>query len=279
MEVHIVTLSENTAQAVDLLGEWGLSVLIEVDNLRILFDTGQSISTVHNADVLGQNLSTVNTIVLSHGHFDHTGGLREVLRRMRKNVEVIAHPDIWDAKYGGSASVNIYRYIGIPFEREELETRGASFSLNREPLWLTDNIVTTGEIPMITEYEQIDAGLYIKRGEEFVPDPILDDQAIIVKTSEGLVVIAGCAHRGIVNTIRHAQGLTGEERICAVVGGIHLIRASEEQRELTIAAFREMGVRRIGVSHCTGMPAAARMAQEFGDSFFFNNVGTVVDFP
>jgi 7,8-dihydropterin-6-yl-methyl-4-(beta-D-ribofuranosyl)aminobenzene 5'-phosphate synthase len=278
MEVRTITISENTAQTIDLLGEWGLSILIEVDGLRILFDTGASISAAHNADVMGQDLSTVDKIVLSHGHFDHTGGLRQVLTRMRNTVEVIAHPDVWAPKYGGSAAMNIYRYVGVPFQKDELETRGASFVLDRGPTWITDNIVTTGEVPMVTEYERIDAALFVKQGEQFVPDPVLDDQAIIIKTDHGLVVIAGCAHRGIVNTLLHAQELTGEEHIHAVLGGIHLHRASEEQQARTIAAFKELGVERIGVSHCTGLLQSARIAHEFGDSFFFNNAGTVASF-
>src|SRR4030043_74541 len=100
MELRITTLSENTASARRrLLAEWGLSILVEVDNLEILLDTGQSISTVHNADALGIDLSQIDKIVLSHGHYDHTGGLWQVLGRMRKEIEVIAHPEVWASKY------------------------------------------------------------------------------------------------------------------------------------------------------------------------------------
>ena len=277
MEVRLITLSENTAQTIYLLGEWGLSVLIDADGKRVLFDTGGGLSAVMNADTLGQDLSTVDKIVLSHGHFDHTGGLRDVLSRMKKAIEIIAHPDVWDSKYGGSAAMNIYRYVGIPFQREELETRGATFVLEKGPVWITDNIVTTGEIPMVTEYEQVDAALFVKEGDKYVPDKVLDDRAMIIKTDQGLVVVAGCAHRGIINTLLYAQELTGEKRIHAVIGGIHLHRASEEQLALTMAAFRDMDVQKIGVSHCTSLPAAAMMAHEFGEDFFFNNTGTRIE--
>jgi len=280
MELRITTLSENTtvARPRGLLGEWGLSVLVEVDNLKVLLDTGQSISAVHNADVLGTELPQIDKIVLSHGHYDHTGGLRQVLSRRKKEVEIIAHPDVWAAKYGHNPVEKSSIYIGIPFQREELESLGAVFKLTDEPVWLSDNVVTSGEIPMTTDYETIDPGLYVKEGDELRPDPLRDDQALFIKTPEGLVVILGCAHRGVINTLRHAQKLMEVKPIHTVVGGTHLFRATEVQLELTIAELKALGIQRLGGSHCTGMPAAARLAQEFGQNFFFNNTGTRITF-
>ena len=275
MELRLITLSENTAGRVGLLGEWGLSILVEADNLKVMFDTGLSISAAHNATALGVDLAQVDKIVLSHGHRDHTGGLRDVLTSMRKEVQVIAHPEIWASKYSRTFSQR-EQYAGIPFAKEALESMGASFNLTREPVWISDSIVTSGEIPMVTAYEEIDPDLYVKEGGELHPDPLGDDQALIIKTELGLVVVLGCAHRGIINTLRYAQQLSGMELIHTVVGGTHLMRASEERLELTIADLREMGVQRLGVSHCTGLPAAARLSLEFGDSFFFCNAGTQV---
>jgi len=127
---------------------------------------------------------------------------------------------------------------------------------------------------MTTEYEEIDPVLYVKQDDEFVPDPLLDDRALIIKTDEGLVVVLGCAHRGVINTLYHAQQVTGVERIHTVIGGTHLVRATEERVLLTAAAFQELGVQRLGVSHCTGLPAAMILARELGEIFFFNNAGT-----
>ena len=275
MQLRITTLSENTAGMPGVVAEWGLSILVETDDLKVLLDTGLSISVSHNAPRLGVDLAAVDKIVLSHGHYDHSGGLREVLAQTGK-VEVIAHPDIFAAKfarYGEQA-----RYVGIPFSREAMEAL-ASLTLSRGPVWITEEIVTTGEIPMATEYEEIDPPLLIKEGEELAPDPLLDDRALIIKTDDGLVVITGCAHRGIINTLNHARELTGVDVVHTVVGGTHLILASEERVLLTAAALREFGVRRLGVSHCTGMPAAMMLAREFGDIFFFNNTGTRITVP
>ena len=275
MQVRITTLSENTAGMPGVIAEWGLSILAETDDLKILMDTGLSISVPHNAPRLGVDLATVDKIVLSHGHYDHTGGLWEVLAKTGK-VEIIAHPDIFAAKYARYGEQA--RYVGIPFSREALEAL-ASLTLSREPVWITEDIVTTGEIPMITEYEEIDPPLRVKEGGELVPDPLRDDRALIIKTDAGLVVITGCAHRGIINTLYHARELTGVDVVHTVVGGTHLFLASEERVLLTAAALREFGVRRLGVSHCTGMPAAMMLAQEFGDIFFFNNTGTRITVP
>jgi len=284
MKLHITTLSENTAGMnentaglVNFLGEWGLSILVETDEVNILLDTGQSISTTHNADILGIDLSRIDSIVLSHGHFDHTGGLRQVLRQIGKRVEIIAHPDIWAAKYSRRAGKD--RYIGIPFQRQELESLGASFNLTTKSVKITDNIMTTGEIPMVTDYEEIYPELVVKEDTGWQPDKLLDDQALIINTEPGLVVILGCAHRGIINTLYYARQLTGVKRVHTVLGGCHLFGASQERIRSTIAALKELGVQKLGVSHCTGLPAAAIMAQELGDKFFFNNAGTSINLP
>jgi 7,8-dihydropterin-6-yl-methyl-4-(beta-D-ribofuranosyl)aminobenzene 5'-phosphate synthase len=278
MEMRATTLSENSAFAVPrgMLGEWGLSVLMERDDRKTLLDAGSGISAAHNGDLLGISWDRIAAMVLSHGHYDHTGGLREVLTRIRKQVKVIAHPDVFGAKFIQYSKNDPPRYIGIPFQRVELEGLGADFQLTSEPVWLSENVVTSGEIPMITDFETIDAGLCVRKNGEMAPDPLKDDQALFIKTSLGLVVVLGCAHRGAINTLHHARRVTGVETIHCVIGGTHLIRASEVQMEMTIATLKELGVKRLGVSHCTGMPAAVRLAQEFGPGFFFNNSGSVV---
>ncbi len=281
MELHITTLSENTASIGNFLAEWGLSILVETDEVNVLLDTGQSISASHNADTLGIDLSKIDKIVLSHGHVDHTGGLQEVLSRMRKEVEIIAHPDVWAAKYNRREGQKD-RYIGIPFQRQELESLGASFNLTTKPVKITDNIMTTGEIPMVTDFEEVDSGgpsRLIKEDAGLKPDELLDDQALIINTELGLFVILGCAHRGIINTLYHAQQLTGVKQIHTVVGGAHLMDASEERIWRTIGALRDLGVQRLGLCHCTSLPAITVIAPEFGDSFLFNSTGTSLNLP
>ncbi len=143
MEIRVTTLNENTA-SYGYLAEWGLSILVEVDGMRILMDTGLSFSAMHNAHLMGIDLSTVDRIVLSHGHADHTGGLANVLKIMRKEVEVVAHPDVWASKYTRRNGQEKEQYIGIPFSHEELESRGARFNLSKEPVHISEHIMTTG---------------------------------------------------------------------------------------------------------------------------------------
>ena len=279
MKLRITTLSENTAGVGNLLAEWGLSILIETDDINILLDTSSGISASHNADILGIDLGKIDKIVLSHGHFDHTGGLRQILRKMRKEVEIIAHPDIWAAKYARRQGQKD-RYIGMPFQRQELESLGANFTLTTKSIKITDNIMTTGEIPLVTDFEEIEPNrFFVREKTGWQPDELLDDQALIINTEQGLVVILGCAHRGIINTLYHAQQLTGVKPIHMVLGGCHLISASKERIRLTISALRELNAQKLGVSHCTGLPATVIMAQEFGDKFFFNNAGTRINLP
>jgi len=274
MAVRITTLAENSVALPDVLAEWGFSALVEVDGMTLLLDTGTTNTALHNAGMLGIDLKRVDRLILSHGHYDHTGGLQTVLRAMRKKIEVVAHPDAWAEKYARGLDGS-YRYVGIPFQRQVLESLGASFTLSREPVRFSDTVMTTGEVPEITEYEQIEPNrFWVKEEGEMKPDPLADDLALVINLKAGLVVVLGCGHRGLINTLRQAQKLTRRQEIKLVVGGCHLIGSSEERTWMTIGALKEMDVKQIGVSHCTGLPAAAIMARELGDRFFFNNAGT-----
>jgi 7,8-dihydropterin-6-yl-methyl-4-(beta-D-ribofuranosyl)aminobenzene 5'-phosphate synthase len=272
MEIKITTLAENTAE-MGYLAEWGLSMFIEADGVKVLFDTGMGIAAVHNAQLLGLDLATTDRIVLSHGHRDHTGGLREVLMLMKKDIEIIAHPDVWALKYTRWRKKSEH-YSGVPFRRELLENLGARFNLTKKPVRITDHFMTTGEIPMISEYEEIDSGLYDKETGKMLPDELKDDLALVIDAEYGLVVILGCAHHGVINTLKQAQKVTGKELVYAAIGGTHLLNADLARWQKTAADLKEMGVQYLGVSHCTGFEASAYLAQEFGERFFMNNSGS-----
>jgi 7,8-dihydropterin-6-yl-methyl-4-(beta-D-ribofuranosyl)aminobenzene 5'-phosphate synthase len=274
--IRITVLSENTAGQPGLLAEWGLCVYIQDGETNILMDTGESISAGQNAEKLGIDLQKIDKIVLSHGHSDHTGGLRFLLSKMKREVDIIAHPDIWTPKYARFKG-RPDRYIGIPYLQRELESLGARFRLTSEPFELTQHLMTTGEIPLQTDFEKIEPYFWVKTAEGWAPDALLDDLALIIKTEQGLAVILGCAHRGMINTLYHTRQVSGVKKILMVLGGCHLKDASEEQIWQTISALNELGVQKLGVSHCTGMKAAMLMAQTFGNNFVFNNAGSVIN--
>jgi 7,8-dihydropterin-6-yl-methyl-4-(beta-D-ribofuranosyl)aminobenzene 5'-phosphate synthase len=276
MEIKITTLAENTAGP-GTLGEWGLSMFIEADGKKILFDTGGGVAAVANAGLLKIDLAGTDLIVLSHGHYDHTGGLLDTLKRSGGR-EIIAHPGVWARKYGSLDNAP-KRYIGIPFVREALEVMGANFNLSERPVKLSEHITTTGEIPMITDYEIVEKYLCVMEGSELKQDPLYDDLALVIDAEYGLVVILGCAHHGIVNTLTQARKVTGKELVYAAIGGTHLIHASEERLEKTAADLKDMGVQYLGVSHCTGFKASAYLAREFGERFFLNNSGSTWTLP
>jgi len=311
MKLRLTTLSDNTVKMFPgLIAEWGWSILIETDEVNILFDTGGDISVCHNANTLDVDLKKIDKIVLSHSHYDHTGGLREVLCRMKKEVEIIAHPDIWKETYhshdhtGGLRDVGgrmkkeagrtaypdlakktqyqnhlgqAYGYAGIPFQRPELENLGARFNLTTKPVRITNNIMTTGEVPLVTDYEEVDDKLYVREADAWRPDTVPDDLSLIINTELGLVIVLGCCHRGVINTLYHAQKLTGVKKINMVLGGSHLYTASEGQLWQTIAALKELDIQRLGLCHCTGLPVLTLLAEEFGDKFFFNSAGVILE--
>ena len=277
MDLKITTLSENTADNLGLLAEWGLSILVETDDTNILFDTGQTISVGHNAEALGIDLHKIDKIVLSHGHIDHTGGLVSVLGQIGKKTIIIAHPDVLTDKYSGKQE-DKRKNIGLPFQLQELESLGVKFKLSKKPVKITPDIMTTGEVPMTTDFEQIDQDrFFVKEDATWHPDELKDDLALIINTKPGLIVILGCGHRGMINTLYHAQKLTGRKDIRMVIGGCHLINSSMERIYRTIAALKDIDVQKIGGSHCIGQEASAIMAQELGDRFFYNNACTRID--
>ena len=279
-DLQITTLVENTAGGSRLLGEWGLSIHIRAGKSGFLLDTGAGQAIIYNLLTLDIDLDSLEVIVLSHGHYDHTGGLRALLTGLKREaVRIVAHPDVWAPKYSHDKKTGKYRYSGIPFRREELERLGACFELTDRPTWLTDDIAGGGEEPLTTSFESVAGSFYVKSASGYLPDAMADDQSLYIRTDEGLVIVLGCAHRGMVNIIRHARTLMGMEKIHMVLGGTHLGPASAVQVKATIQALKEMKIDWLGVSHCTGLEVAAGLRAAFKNRFFFNSAGRTIRFP
>lgn len=271
--VTITVLVENTTERRGLLAEHGLAVLVEARGRRILFDTGAGRALLPNAEALGVNLDSVSAVVLSHGHYDHTGGLKAFLEA-HGPVDVYAHPDVFRERYSVKAGEEM-RSVGILWKRRQLERWGARFNLKRTTVMLGPGLFLTGAIPRLTEYEKNSEEFKTRSGSSWEEDIIPDDQALVIHSSRGLIVLLGCAHAGLINTLRHVRLITGVTKIHAVFGGTHLKGANIERVNRTIEALDELGVDLIAAGHCTGFEACAALYRELGKRFHCMPVGTV----
>jgi len=274
MPTTLTVLVENTVpgKADGLIGEHGFSLFLERPNRRILFDTGAGTALLHNAPRLGKDLKTADAIVLSHGHKDHTGGLAAALGAIGKRLPVYGHPGIFADRFGKRANGQM-QYAGLPFKREALEGMGAAFDLSPAFREIAPGVRLTGEVPRKNAYETGDSHLFVPRGDTMERDPFQDDLSMVVEDTEGLTLILGCCHSGLVNTLDHVRDRLPGKPIHTVIGGTHLGFAPPEQLRQTIATLRDRQVRHLGLSHCTGLQAGAHLAAEFGDAVTFCNVG------
>ncbi|MTI79281.1 MAG: MBL fold metallo-hydrolase [Firmicutes bacterium] len=275
-ELKITTLTEDTSNQRGLLAEHGLSFLIEYNNHKILFDTGQGPSATANAKMLGIDFKELDFIVLSHGHYDHSGGLYSILRKSGP-LDIYAHPNALEQKYK-LLPPRSYRATGLPDPVQELKNSGAHFKLNHETTEIIPGLFLTGEIPRLTKYETVNPSHYVERDGSYIPDPMPDDQAMVVETKNGPVIITGCAHAGVVNTLRYGAKICGTDYIYALVGGTHLYEASTEQVDQTIEELKQLKAKKIATCHCTGFKAQMAIYQTFGDDFITNNTGSILHF-
>lgn len=275
--IRITTLVENTASGRDTLGEHGLSFWIDTGDHRILFDTGQTPAVLrHNAGRLGVNLASVEAIVLSHGHYDHTGGLADVLKQSHR-PKLYLHPAALQRRFSRHRDGSV-QDVGIPssLDIQTLEEL-ADPVWTDQPTQIVPGLFVTGHIPRLTDYEDTGGDFHLDDTCSR-PDPIADDQAVYFDTPAGLVVLLGCAHAGLINTLGHIGRTIGQRPIHAVIGGMHLVHASPDRMNRTVSALRQLDVQRLAPTHCTGARAAARLWSEFPESWQPCPVGTTFEF-
>jgi 7,8-dihydropterin-6-yl-methyl-4-(beta-D-ribofuranosyl)aminobenzene 5'-phosphate synthase len=257
----IVVLSDNSVSARGLRGEHGLALWIDTGDHRLLFDTGQGLVLTDNARALGVDLESVDAIVLSHGHYDHTAGLCDVPRATGGPRAVYAHPDALQAKY--RRTQDGVRDIGMP-DRCRAAILGGSCRLasSRGPMTLAPGLRTTGEIPRRHSEETIDEG-FARDPDGRDADLVPDDQALFMETARGTVILLGCAHAGVINTLDHVQDLTDTAPVRAVIGGMHLRSAGDGRLSWTIRELRRFDIPLLAPMHCTGPRAAAAIWTAF----------------
>jgi len=277
VSVKIRVLCENSVAApFGLAGEHGWAAWVETPAGTWLFDTGQGVALARNARAMGVDLGAAKGIVLSHGHYDHTLGLPDALTARTDPVSVFAHPDVFRARYWVKDDAE--REIGIRYKREYLESIGARFDLARGFREIAPGVFLTGEIPRRTPFEPVDPSMkLVADSGGWCQDPLLDDQSLVVESPEGLVVVLGCAHAGLVNTLSLIREKLPNRPFHTVVGGTHLGFADGSQLHATLEHLEEFGIRRLGAAHCTGLANGARLCRELGDRYVFAAVGTVLE--
>ena len=274
MTMKFTVLCDNSAAtASSVIAEHGFACYLESEAGNYLFDTGQGLGIVHNSMVLKKDLSKVKAIMLSHGHYDHTGGLAKALQIVGER-DVYAHPDIFAKKCKETQGKE--KYVGIPFNRAYLESLGANFRLNTQFMEIGRKIYLTGEVPRLSDFEKGAENLftYTDTGEKIQPDPIKDDLSVIVDSDRGLIIVFGCAHAGMINIINHAVKSLNKNKIYAVMGGTHLMASSDAQFTETLKMINEYEIEHVGVSHCTGLEKASLLHANLRDRFFFASVST-----
>jgi 7,8-dihydropterin-6-yl-methyl-4-(beta-D-ribofuranosyl)aminobenzene 5'-phosphate synthase len=266
-----------------LLAEHGLSLLITLkddqSSFSILMDAGASdISLNYNALHLGVNLKEISAIVISHGHDDHIGSLTRILKEANNPVVVYIHP----GAFAKRRKIVQDRMIDmITPDIQKMENSGAEVSLTKGPTHIWDNkLLITGEVERITSFERINPVYYVKEAEEWVNDQIRDDQAVILNLkNKGLVIITGCAHSGVINTIYYARKITGVDKVHAVIGGFHLSGPFFSQAvDETISAMKETGPDWVIPMHCTGWEATSRFIDEMPKQVIINTSGSAYHF-
>ena len=276
--LSVRTVIENTASGRGTLGEHGLSFWITTPNRCVLFDTGQTADTlVHNARQLNIRLDQADAVAISHGHYDHTGGLSEALMRAPR-AELVIHPCAFAPRYSRQADGRVVD-VGMPADAmlNKLTQTGRAIQFSETVTKIVPGLYGTGEVPRETDFEDVGGDFYLDEDAR-TPDPIVDDQAVFAMTPAGLVVVLGCAHAGVVNTLRHICRLTGESSIHAVIGGMHLLHADEHRLTRTIDALRSFNLQTLIPMHCTGARPAAMLYEAFSERWDTLPVGRTICF-
>jgi 7,8-dihydropterin-6-yl-methyl-4-(beta-D-ribofuranosyl)aminobenzene 5'-phosphate synthase len=260
-----------------MLAEHGLSYWIEHDGKRILFDSGQGAVLAGNAYKLNVPLHDLDALILSHGHYDHTGGVAEALKHDRP-VAVYAHPAAFAKKYARNND-GTARAIGMPYPSEKaIRATRNQLIPTTQPTVIFDGLTTTGPVPRLTDFEDTGGPFFLDEACT-EPDPLEDDQSIFIDMAEGTIVLLGCAHSGVINTLRYIRQLTNNRPIHTVIGGMHLVGASSRRIERTIEELRQLGICRLAPAHCTGMPATVSLWNAFPGQCQLCPVGTTFALP
>lgn len=276
MELQLDIICENTVgRPVSAYGEHGFSCLINHSSGKWLFDTGSGETLLGNLSVLGHDVHDIDGVFLSHGHYDHSGGLMPLLKETGRQ-KVYAHSGIFKERFWQGQHEQ--RDISLPYQRDELEKNGADFVFLDHLKEIAPGFYFSGVIPQLSADETGDPHLvqHVNSEGEITADRFEDDAALAFDTTKGLVVVLGCSHAGVINTVEYFRKELAVQKVYAVIGGMHLGPASDEQFAATLDYLVTLNPARLGLSHCTGQIRSAQLHARFPRKVFFANVGTSV---
>lgn len=272
MELSITVIVDNTVYKQGLLAEHGLSLLIECDGAKTLFDTGQGMALLHNMKQLDIDPKAIDQLVLSHSHYDHTNGVRTFLKHSSEKVKVFAHPECFEPCYS-KRNENV-RSIGLNSKVSSmLLSDKTDLTLVDTPTQLSNNVWLTGTIPRDSKFVPTDR--FYSDCEANGNNEVHDDQTLYITTDKGVVVITGCAHAGVVNLVEYVKLLTGQN-IYAVIGGMHLIHATVLQRESMANYLLDSGVELVVPLHCSGQVGQSVMAELLAEKCVIVSAGSTI---
>ena len=268
-KLKITVLVENTAGGKALLAEHGFSLWLEYGDKKVLFDTGQGYVLKNNAAQLSIDLEAADAMILSHGHYDHTGGMEKI--KKINTIKIFTHKDSLLPKYSKHRDGSVHA-IGM----KPLNGNNLNYKFNDKAVELYKGFHLTGTVPRINDFENTGGQFFCDKECRKV-DNLLDDQTAFIETPAGLVVILGCAHSGVINTLEYISSLTGSRSIHTLVGGMHLGSASKERMDKTIAGLKKFDIQNLYPAHCTGFKASARILQEFPRICKPCKTGTIIE--
>jgi 7,8-dihydropterin-6-yl-methyl-4-(beta-D-ribofuranosyl)aminobenzene 5'-phosphate synthase len=277
--VKLMFLVEDTVGRPNLTAKHGLSCLIEINsaasNSKILMDAGPPPDpALRNADLLSVDFSKLDMIFISHGHYDHLGGLQEILKRIRKPIPIIIHPLAFAPKF--SLTTNL-KFIGTEFDERTAKELYGILVFARNSVPVASGVITSGEISRETGFEKVEGFRTVENGY-FIEDHMVDDQALFMNLrDQGLVILTGCGHSGIINTVKQAQKMTGIEKIHAIIGGCHLANATQERLEVTTSELQKIQPDRLYPCHCTGAIAIDKFHEAFGERCRPAHTGDIIE--
>jgi 7,8-dihydropterin-6-yl-methyl-4-(beta-D-ribofuranosyl)aminobenzene 5'-phosphate synthase len=262
---RLTILAEDTVnkRRLHLVAKHGLSLLVETTtagvDTRILMDAGPPPNVaLRNATTMHAQVRELDAIVISHGHYDHVGGLLQILKRNSQLVPVIAHPKVFEPKFAYKPNL---KFIGADFDQASVRAAHGVLVLASNPVMIAAGVTTSGEIVRETDFEKT-KGFWTIEDNRFVEDPMSDEQALLINVKDkGLVAITGCAHSGIINTLKHAQKTSGVDDIYAIIGGLHLEKAADPRITETVNEFSRINPKVIYPCHCTGSKVIDRLRE------------------